>query len=723
MTAPATTAPTHAPLRGALERHEEAERRAMEAMYGRDFPLLDETKGAEVDHDGWVRFARSLMDWRSASMAERCHFAYRNRRMAAGDQWISSTARGQWRTPTATSDQARVVWNVLKPALNLRLDITTDQRPGFSCRPTRFTADAMQKAVARQAFLEYQWGEQHMREVCREAGFWAQRDGLAFLHVLWDPDAGPWEEYHIPSGSKDENGVEEMDSAKLPAGDIRTRVYRMDQVYVSANATANERPYFWVLRDEIPVGAAVHQHDATAADARTGSSGMDYGARTNGSNRWWWLRTDDEDQRFLDTETTERLIVYLERSSVLPDGCMFIVVGDQLVLEPMPLPTGKAPVIRFTDGSPDPAFYCQAVMEDWLDEQMQLNAAASKWVDAIRRGAGGQMVARAGSISTDTLVAGLTRIIQINDPGPVGDAFQWVHPPEVGKDILEFIQFIKTQFENKSGDTPAARGQYSAESSGRAILAQREALERIFAPTVMAASNAAAEWGLHCIDWARWGYDEPREIAIVGPNRAYLGRFITAEDMDGVSDVQVDPETMMPLPRAMRLFLLDDLYAKKVIDANEYRRRLPFGFVQQLESADTDHTNRAKRIVDVMRRIAAGEPLAVPPLLWQDNEAIHQDVLDRDLILNDDAPEQARQLAQQRWTELANQQQMKMGGGPPQQSGPGPAAGGVKPPTMPPRIAPMLGTNPGMASAPARLMAGGGDAQSLGSTFDRMTPS
>lgn len=734
MTAPALRLPSYgradpeappAPaLDDALAQQEAQEHAAAEAMYGRDFPLLDQDENTDdVDEAAWVRFARSLVDSRSAAVAERLHMAYRNRRMAAGDQWISSISPLQWRTPPATSDQARVVWNVIKPALNLRLDIITDQRPGFRTSPTRFTADAMQKAEARQAFLEYQWNQQKLLQIIREAGYWAQRDGVSFLHVHWEPEAGPWEEYTVPTGTVSPQGEEEQEAVSMPAGDIRTRVYRMDQVYVSANATANERPYFWVLRDEIPVGAAVQQHDASVADTRTTGAGGDMGNR-NRAPSTWWQRTDDEDARFLETKTTERLIVYLERSSVLPNGLMFIVVGDTVVLSPMPLPTSKAPVVRLTDGSSDPAFYPAAVMEDWLDEQVQINAAASKWVDAIRRGAGGQMVARAGAVSTDTLVAGLTRIIEVNDAGPVGDAIQWIHPPEIGQDILEFIKYVKEQFENKSGDTPAARGQFSAEASGRAILAQREALERIFTPSVMAAANASQEWGMHSIDWARWGYDEAREIAVVGNNRGYLARMITAEDMDGVADVIVDPETLMPLPRAMRLFLLDDLYAKKVIDANEYRRRLPFGFVQQIDSHDTDHTNRAKRIVDAIKRVANGEQVPIPPLLWQDNEAIHQDVLERDLILDDESPEQARQLALQRWTELANQQQQKMGGGPPQPGAPGPPmASGVKKPQMPPRIAPMLGTSPGMASAPARLLAGGGDAQSLGATFDRTTPS
>lgn len=696
--------------------YDEEESRAMRAMYGEDFPLAMENP----TNDDWVAWARAIAESRDSAKALRLHYAARNRMFVDEDaQWISSPARGVWRTPRASADQARIVRNVMKPALNLRLNILTEQRPGFRTRPTKFDPRSQRRAEVQQDAIEYHYDEQRMGGIngrMREAAFWAQRDGASFLHVFWDPDAGPWREFGVPTGQFDENGVGVQDVRQMPVGDIRTRVYRMDQVSVSPNATASERPYWWTLRDEIPTGQAVEEHGDGVVTARAPGTTAPSGGGT-------WLRTADETERFADTETTDRIIVYCERTSFLPDGLMLVVVGDALVMPPSPLPTSKAGVVRFTDGSTDPAFFPPPIMEDWIGEQMQLNNAISKWVDAIRRGAGGQLMARAGAVSMDTLVAGLTRVIEVATQGPLAESAQWVNAPSIGADVKEFIALTQKAFEDKSGWNDASRGSFNADMSGRSILAQREAVERIFTPPIMAAADAMVEWAKHVLDYMRWGYDIPRTIALTGKGRSDLAREITAEDLDGISDVQIDPETLVPLPRAMRLFLLDQLYSKGAISLDEYRRRQPFAFIQNIDTPDRDHQSRARRVADAMRRVANGEPVPIPPMLWQDNEAIHQDTLEREIILDDDAPPMARQLADARWRELGMQQQMKMGGAPAVSPGaPSASRGNGKPATMSPQSQPMLGTMPGMASAPARLLAGGGDAQSTASTFDALNP-
>jgi hypothetical protein len=89
----------------------------------------------------------------------------------------------------------------------------------------------------------------------------------------------------------------------------------------------------------------------------------------------------------------------------------------------------------------------------------------------------------------------------------------------------------------------------------------------------------------------------------------------------------------------------------------------------------------------------------VPEVRWQDNEAIHQDVLERELLLQDDVEPSVIAAAQERWVALANQAQQKQGGGPPQQGGPagagperGPAAASV--PNITPGQLPLASGNP-----------------------------
>jgi len=153
------------------------------------------------------------------------------------------------------------------------------------------------------------------------------------------------------------------------------------------------------------------------------------------------------------------------------------------------------------------------------------------------------------------------------------------------------------------------------------------------------------------------------------------------------------------MPMAFRLYLLDNWLQTGVIDAKEYRRRQMFAVAKDISTPDEDQEARAKRVADAIRM---GGP--VPDLRWQDNEAIHQDVLEREILLQDDLAPEIIATAQQRWTALANQAMQKQGGGPPPPMGEpgsppaGPSAASV--PSLPAGQLPLAAGNPPIGVAP-----------------------
>ena len=292
----------------------------------------------------------------------------------------------------------------------------------------------------------------------------------------------------------------------------------------------------------------------------------------------------------------------------------------------------------------------------------------------------------------------------------------------VGQDAYNLFAVEKKAFEDASGWNDTSRGSYTGDPSGGAILAVREQLERTFAPGVNAAARAITEWGKIQLHMMRWGYDMPRTIAMLGDSRPDLGVVLSRETFDGISQVQVDPETLMPMPRSLRLLILDELYAKGLVSGQEYRRRLPFGWTRNLETPDTDHHARAKRVCEAIRRTGRADAL---PINWQDNEAIHQDVLERELILPDDLDPAIKQAAQARWVMLAQQAAMKAGmmAPPPEPTGGGKKDGKSKRGAgLDPREQPFAGTSPYVAAGTAAQMAGETDEQRAGVTFDQMQP-
>src|SRR2546428_4347508 len=128
------------------------------------------------------------------------------------------------------------------------------------------------------------------------------------------------------------------------------------------------------------------------------------------------------------------------------------------------------------------------------------------------------------------------------------------------------------------------------------------------------------------------------------------------------------------------------------------------------------------------------------PLLWMDNEQIHKDLLERELLLPDDTPQQIRAMAFQRWMQLQGQLMMKqsglmlpMGGGagapqtPPSPGGQPPGQPGGQP--LPPQGAgagagatppqPFQNTNPAVKGGTYATMGGETDQTRLAPDFDR----
>jgi hypothetical protein len=372
------------------------------------------------------------------------------------------------------------------------------------------------------------------------------------------------------------------------------------------------------------------------------------------------------------------MTVYCDRSEYLPKGLTLVAVGQTLVAGPIPLPYDRVPMVRWTDGSTDPAFYPLATCMDWIEPQQTINAIISKWIESIRKAANTNLLTRGGQISGETLIGGTLNLIEIkNLPGstPLSEAVQPIGPFDMSASAERALAQEVKNIEDLTGYNDATRGSFTADQSGRAILAVREQVERVFAPFVNAASNAMVDWAEITLAIMKANYDLPRAIAIQGQSRPDLGRLLSSEDIDVAAQIWVDPETLMPMPRSLRLAVLDDLLQKQMISPQEYRRRMPFAMVQSLDTPDSDQSARAHRIAEVITRTGTDQAY---PILWMDDEAQHQDVLERQIIFDDTLADPVRSVAYERWMRLALQAQEKQQGmqlppGEPQQQPPQPA--------------------------------------------------
>ncbi len=702
---------------------------ALSSLYGSDFPLL----GEDQEEEAWVSWGRHLWDRHEGNTTKRLHLVQRNRLFRDGIQWISSSGGASWREPPKPRDAARAVQNMIAPALNQRSQITSEQRPGFRTRPATEDNDDKKKAEAQQIALEYQWDQQEMMDITREAMWHNGTDGVVFLEIYWDPDAGPWheafgvdeqgqEQAMGPDGNPAQPGPEGQPGQphKFQLGDIKTRVRKIDQIRVSADATSTIRPWYVVLKDTLSKAEAIREYGPEVADApdeTDGHHGSDTFVPLQPRSKSGYL-LPDTDELMHEHETVERYTVYCEKSEFLPKGLTLITVGDKMVFQG-PLLVGRIPIVRWADGSSDPAYFNAAQMELWVDSQMRVNAVLSKWIENIRLNAGPRLIAKTNALSGETLVGGTTSVIEARGLGPLNDLVRPMQGFSLSGDAKELMDLEVRNFENLTGWNDTSRGQFSAQQSGRAILAIREQLERIFAPGVMAAARAMTHWAEISLLFMKWGYDIPRTVSVEGKGRPDLARALVTDDFDKVADVFIDPETLMPMPRALRLNLLNDWFDKGLISPAELRRRSPFASLRDLDSPDQTHEARARRSVEMMKQ---GQWL---PIVWMDNEEIHKEILEREVLLTDDQPPEVQAMAFERWMQLFQQGLMKMqfGGIPPGLAPPAPPSGGSSSGgAANPATQPLAGTNPSVASGTFSTLGGETDANAQGVSFDQRTP-
>jgi hypothetical protein len=119
----------------------------------------------------------------------------------------------------------------------------------------------------------------------------------------------------------------------------------------------------------------------------------------------------------------------------------------------------------------------------------------------------------------------------------------------------------------------------------------------------------------------------------------------------------------------------------------------------------------------------AAQPLAIR---WQTNEAIEQDVLDREILLQDDLDPRIIQAASARWMALAAQAQLKQGiilpppgaGAPPsapgEPTGPDQPNAGAPSESSPPTVSPGGPPAPSQAGVPDMSALGGGGPPMIG---------
>lgn len=595
--------------------------------YGDGFPSPDEWN----DGKQWRKWIESQRKAQEPIMRDkRLHWA-RHRHFRAGHQWISTRDGRLWREPQADSNDVRAVINIIGPTLDFRLAVLAEQRPGFRHEPIGGGSGGREAAEAQQAVAEYYFNSLRAWNTYLDAWFHSQTDGVSFIHVYIDKNAGPSREdvevippsderflglqaqgYTVnPDGNLElpyaDEGVPAPPDAQartLFDGDITHRVLLAHEVVFDPEARTINGPH-----DKAKWALVRRMRDVKQARLETGDSKLESETTITSQSdvldmpidrSMGWQRglPPFPTRRQRVTDGVPEYLLWLTPDLNEPgmeQGMWLRIIGNTIVDQGDELPGGIIPLARFTDGSPDTDIYPRPQVSDWIGDQIAINALYSSLLKHARLFAGGRLMAMKNTMLQETYSTITGSVVEWQGSKP--EAFPTI---PAGGEAWQLLSFAIKKLEDKGGWNDLARGQLTgsggasaSDISGRAVLATRELFERGFGPAVRAAAEGATEWSHIVIRYAQWLFDEPRLIPAAS-GRGDLAKRISGDHLGDRPLVYADPETMMPLPRALRQQMLTDELNLGHISLQQYQKNSIYADVRNLHMGDSDIWERAQ---------------------------------------------------------------------------------------------------------------------------------
>jgi hypothetical protein len=204
---------------------EELRQRGITALYGQNCPLATDSDEEEPDPStsspGCIRCGTATRPPPPSPVI----IADRNRGFRKGIQWVTrESASGPYKEPPQPRDSVRPVANMIKPALQQRIQILVEQRPGYRVEASTWTRTPRSAPRPSNRRSSTSSASRRSASSCASRLLGADRRRRLPLQVLGSRRGALVRAY-------DPNGVKEK------MGDIQNMVLRIEEVRVSANAS------------------------------------------------------------------------------------------------------------------------------------------------------------------------------------------------------------------------------------------------------------------------------------------------------------------------------------------------------------------------------------------------------------------------------------------------------------------------------------------------------
>lgn len=492
--------------------------------------------------------------------------------------------------PKAPPWRVRLVINKIRPIVRKELAVLFGQKPRFDVIPANNDDDSLMAARAAEEAFDWIYTDKNIKEVFRQAGWWACITGIGFTKTWWDKNAND-----VASNQKGDICAEAVTPFNIFVPNFK-EVSLEKQPYV-IHATVQDPD--WVKRNFPSVGEVetVGTNDNILDDSFLNIKG----AQAQSSNKVlvleMWAKPGAHPR--------------------LPNGGMITIVGSHVVqvLDKYPYDHGKYPFDKI-ENVHSGKFYSTAMVDDLIPLQKEYNRTRSQIIENKNLMSKMKWIAPKGSVDASKMTSEPGQVI-FYQPG-----FQPPVPaqlPALPSYVVETLNMLQADFLEISGKSD----QNPQVTSATALSFVQEQDETMLNDTTTSLESATQGMGQKCLGLIGQYWTTARTIKIVGTDGSFDATVLLGKDLRSCTDLRVEAGSALPKSRAAKQAFIMDLIKIQAIPPQQALEMLEIGGVDKIYDevlADKRHAERENM------RMQAGQAVYVNE--W-DNHALHVQVHNR----------------------------------------------------------------------------------------------
>lgn len=510
-----------------------------------------------------------------------------------GHQWIDILSQGTPGSPIRA--KAAPPYMSRRTVNRIRSFVRTEQSKFLSTLPTVTAVPAtseeedVRSAYAGEQVIESYTSKRKLRREYSKAVWWMIITGNGFLKTWWDPSV--------------------VDKASGQPGDIMYRSVTPFHIFVPdlREREIDDQPY--VMQAQVkPLEWCKQQY----AEELEGQKINPSQSSSNTLLDEAFYTLSNASKSTLDAVVILEAWVKPGTTKMLPNGGLLILVDDVLVgayTDGMPYKHGEYPYTKIEHLSND-TFFADSPLADLIELQKEFNDVRTQIGVAAKRMGNPQLLAQQGSIVPGRMTNEPGQQILYRPGTPPPSPLPLQPLPEY---VVNQLQQIVQDFEDLSGQHEVSKGSTpTGVSAGTALAFLKETDDNYLTPQYQNIEDAFERIAVQTLSLFQEFVDVPRRIKVIGADGAFDSTLLAGADVDGASDIRVEPGSSIGQSQAAKRAAIMDMFSVGILqDPTQALRLLEVGGAQKVLDTVSVAEKKAMRENTKLKSLANEEGMSL----------------------------------------------------------------------------------------------------------------